>query len=152
MFISVPEAFLSTCDSLWLQSEVKRHGLDLPGGLLIPWLILHPDHEQGAFLAITRFALELCPTVERFALCVESPIPISQPFLALYCGAKPVAEMPNCAALHIVPRRSVLPTLTIRPASIGDADDIVPLLQAAQTTHGALAQVRHLGAVAVSKL
>jgi hypothetical protein len=145
-FISTPPAHLMHTHSAdlaaWLASQAKSRGLTLPAGMIVPWLVLHPDHEHDAFLAITRFAIELCPTVERFAICVEAPLPLCQPYLASYCGATAVAHGPEGAALHIAPRKVALPPVNIRKASVGDSDEIAPLLERAQSAFGSLAQVR----------
>ena len=61
-------------------SKAKAKGVMFPSGMLVPLLIVDPDHEQAVLSCLLQTAFECCPCVVQLVLMVEAEIPLSQPY------------------------------------------------------------------------
>jgi hypothetical protein len=127
----------------WLANRCLSLSISLPSGLITPLLLVDPDQEEEALLAMLLKALELCPSLNHLLFASEAPTPLSQPHLASRFLPSSGPPGLNGAALSLATRAALRPALVVRLAVVEDHDELLPLVEAAAERYGALGQVIH---------
>lgn len=124
----------------WICEVSSSLSADTPSGLVIPYYVLDPDHEEAALLAILQYAFAISPSLESLVLVSYSELPLAQPFLLSYFTL--VGNRgPSGEVAYSTSAETVCPALTVRSAVVEDTDDLVPLVEAAEDRFGSLAKV-----------
>lgn len=124
----------------WVCQVASTNAARSPTGLVIPFYVLDPDHEEAALLTILRYAFSTSPSLRSLILLSESVIPLTQPFLLSYF-TDTGSQGPFGAMAYSSARGALCPALAVRPAVVEDTDDLVPIVEGATGRFGSLAKV-----------
>lgn len=127
----------------WICDLASSNAAESPTGLVIPFYVLDPDHEEAALLTILRYAFATSPSLRSLILISETTLPLSQPFLLSYF-TDTGNRGPGGETAYSSTREAVCPAMTVRQAVVEDTDDLVPLVEGAVDKFGSLAKVQSL--------
>eukprot|EP00892_Ulva_mutabilis_P004891 jgi/Ulvmu1/2774/UM140_0003.1 len=124
----------------WVADQASNLRVQAPAGLVVPYFVLHPDHEEAALVNILGFAFSVSPSLTRVLLVSKQAVPLSQPYLLSYCTSLN-ATGPDGAAAYKATRAAICPILNARIAKVEDNDDLLPIVEGSKHLYGSLAQV-----------
>lgn len=123
----------------WVKGQADALRVQAPAGLVVPYFVLHPDHEEAILVNILGFAFSLSPSLTRVLLVSPKTVPLSQPYLLSYCTAIN-ATGPDGASAYKATRAGICPVLNTRVAKVEDSDELLPIVEGSKLMYGSLAQ------------
>ena len=127
----------------WAEEQAGNIRIQAPAGLVVPYFVLHPDHEEAALVNILGFAFSLSPSLTRVLFVSPKLLPLSQPYLLSHCTSVN-ATGPGGAAAYKANRATICPAISTRVAKVEDSDDLLPIVEGSQQLYGSLAKARSL--------
>lgn len=124
----------------WVCDVTANNAAKSPAGLVMPFYVLDPNHEEAVLLSILRYAFTASPSLRSVILVAETVLPLSQPFLLSYF-IDTGKRGPDGQSAYCTGRDAICPVLSVRPAVVEDTDDLVPIVDGARDKFGSLAKV-----------